>query len=125
MGTKIGERWSSKTPPKNRHPCATTLPPFVVLALRRGEGASWCQRLGHGGRGAPEAPSAAVLVLVGHQVLLLALLPSALVVVLLLQIPDGRPAVPLKVLLVLWRTAAENRLGPNTLDVGWRLGANM
>ena len=63
-------------------------------------------RRGRGGRTIPEQPAPLGLPLQVQVVLLLALLPGPLVVVFLLQVPDGWPPVFLEILLVFWgRTA--------------------
>lgn len=56
---------------------------------------------GHGGRGPPEAPLAAGVLLALQLLLALPLLLGAQVQILLLQVPHRGPAVPLKVRLVL------------------------
>ncbi len=55
-----------------------------------------------GGRKIPQHPFMLVLAFLGQEVLLLPLFPSSLVVVVLLQVPDRRPALLLKVFLVLY-----------------------
>ena len=68
---------------------------------RRGGG-----RRGRRGQTIPEQPAPLGLPLQVQIVLLLALLPGPLVVVFLLQVPDGWPPVFLETLLVFWgRTA--------------------
>lgn len=59
------------------------------------------QGSGDVGRGAPEAPRAAGALLPQQLLLQVPLLLRAQVQILLLQVPDGRPAVPLEVRLVL------------------------
>lgn len=72
----------------------------------QGRGGRWGRRGGcRGGRGGgtvPEQPPPLGLPLQVEIVLLLPLLPGPLVVILLLQVPHGRPAVLLKILLVFW-----------------------
>lgn len=76
-----------------------------------GRGGRWGRRGGRrrGRRGGtvPEQPPPLGLPLQVEIVLLLALLPGPLVVIFLLQVPHGRPAVLLKILLVFWSRTQE------------------
>lgn len=80
----------------------------------QGRGGRWGRRGGRGGgrRGGtvPEQPPPLGLPLQVEIVLLLPLLPGPLVVILLLQVPHGRPAVLLKILLVFWSRRGGARL---------------
>lgn len=67
-----------------------------------GRGRRGGRRRGRRGGSVPEEPPPLGLPLEVEVVLLLALLPGPLVVIFLLQVPDGRPPVLLEILLVFW-----------------------